>query len=191
MQMRERPERSERGRSSPGATFDGSRGLPARIAALGADLRRSGGVAIGVAAAGVLSALLLLITEFLTVASVDVASGSCEVINDSNPSLADRCTLSGFERHGGAFILLALVVLVMALGASVGRSRPAAVALVVVGVLVLAIGLGFDLPQTHQTGAIGRDFEGAKAMAGPGLFTELVGALLALAAGGVRLLRPD
>jgi hypothetical protein len=79
----------------------------------------------------------------------------------------------------------------MTIGASVGRSRPAAVALVVVGVLVLAIGLGFDLPQTHQTGAIGRDFEGAKAMAGPGLFTELVGALLALAAGGVRLLRPD
>jgi hypothetical protein len=190
MQMRERPERSEREGADPGATFDGSRGVPARIAALGADLRRSGELAIGVAAAGVLSALLLLITEFLTIASVDVASGSCEVINDSNPALADRCSLSGFERHGGAFILLALVVLVMTYGASLGRSRPAAIALVVVGVLVLAIALGFDLPQTHQTGAIGRDFEGAKAMAGPGLFTELVGAVLALGAGLARLLRP-
>jgi hypothetical protein len=79
---------------------------------------------------------------------------------------------------------------VMTYGASLGRSRPAAIALVVVGVLVLAIALGFDLPQTHQTGAIGRDFEGAKAMAGPGLFTELVGAVLALGAGLARLLRP-
>ena len=191
MQMRERLRRSGRGKTGPEATFDGSRGLPARIAALGATLRASGGVAIGVAAAGALSALLLAVTEFLTVASVDVASGSCQVINDSNPALADRCSLSGFERHGGAFLLLAVLVLFMAIGASAGRSRPAAVALLVIGALVLGITLGLDLPQTHQTGAIGRDFEGASGAAGPGLFTELLGGLLALGAGGVRLLRPD
>jgi hypothetical protein len=154
-------------------------------------LRHSGGVAIGVAAAGALSALLLAITEFLTVASVDVASGSCEVINDANPELADRCMLSGFERHGGAFLLLALLVAAMAIGASAGRSRPAAVALIVIGVLVLGIALIADLPQTHQAGAIGRDFEGAKAQAGPGLFTELLAGVLALGAGAARLLRPD
>jgi hypothetical protein len=146
---------------------------------------------MGVAAAGALSALLLAITEFLTVASVDVASGSCEVINDSNPSLADRCSLSGFERHGGAFILLAVLVAAMAIGASAGRSRPAAVALVAIGVLVLGLTLLIDLPQTHQAGAIGRDFEGATAQAGPGFFTELLGGLLALGAGAARLLRPD
>jgi FtsH-binding integral membrane protein len=145
---------------------------------------------MGVAAAGALSALLLAVTEFLTVASVDVAHGSCAVINDSNPQLADRCSLSGFERHGGAFLLLALVVLAMAIGASAGRSRPAAVALVVIGVLVLGITLGLDLDQTRQAGAIGRDFEGATAAAGPGFFTELVGGLLALGAGVARLARP-
>ena len=48
-------------------------------------------------------ALLLIISEFLTIAAVDVAHGACSVINDANPALADRCTLSGFERHGGAF----------------------------------------------------------------------------------------
>jgi FtsH-binding integral membrane protein len=153
-------------------------------------LRASGGVAIGVAVAGALSALLLAVTEFLTVASVDVAHGSCQVINDSDPSLADRCSLSGFERHGGAFVLLAVLVLFMAIGASAGRSRPAAVALVVIGALVLGITLGLDLPQTHQAGAIGRDFEGATGTAGPGFFTELLGGLLALGAGVARLLRP-
>src|SRR5215210_3456470 len=112
-QMAER--RSRRGGSAREATFDGS----SRIAALGGGLRASGGVAIGVAATGALAALLLALTEFLTVASVDVASGSCQVINDANPELADRCTLSGFERHGGAFVLLALLTLAMALGAGV------------------------------------------------------------------------
>ena len=43
--------------------------------------------------------LLMIATEPLTVASVDVANGSCAVINDSNPQLADRCKLSGFERQ--------------------------------------------------------------------------------------------
>jgi hypothetical protein len=154
-------------------------------------LRASGGVAIGVAATGALAALLLLLTEFLTVASVDVASGSCEVINDSNPALADRCALSGFERHGGAFILLGLLVLAMALGAGAGRSRPAAVALVAIGIVVIVLALALDLPQAHQTGAIGRDFEGATGHAGPGLYAEILAALLAIGAGAVRLLRPD
>jgi hypothetical protein len=184
-------QRSRREEAGRRATFDGSRGFPARISALGATLRRSGGVAVGVAAAGALAALLMVITEFLTVASVDVASGSCEVINDSNPALADRCALSGFERHGGAFILLAIVVLAMALGAAAGRSRPAAVALIVIGAIVLGIALIVDLPQTHQAGAIGQDFEGATAQAGAGLFTEIAAGLLAIGAGVLRLLRPD
>jgi hypothetical protein len=154
-------------------------------------LRASGGVAIGVAAAGALAALLMAVTEFLTVASVDVASGSCEVINDSNPGLADRCALSGFERHGGAFLLLALVTLAMTLGASAGRSRPAAVALTALGALVLGLALGLDLPQAGETGAIGRDYAGAKGQPGPGLFTEIVAGVLAVGAGAARLLRPD
>jgi hypothetical protein len=182
---------SRRGGTGREATFDGSRGFPARIAALGATLRRSGGVATGVAAAGALAALLMAITEFLTVAAVDVANGSCEVINDANPALADRCSLSGFERHGGAFLLLGVLTLAMALGASAGRSRPAAVALIVIGALVLGWALALDLPQTHQTGAIGRDFEGAAAMAGAGLFTEIAAGVLAVGAGVARLLRPD
>jgi hypothetical protein len=138
-------------------------------------------------ALGLAGALFLIATEFTAVATVDVASGSCEVIQDTDPDLADRCELSGFERNGGAFILLALLAAVMAFGAGPGRSRPAAVALVVIGALVLLWALLVDLPVTDETGAIGRNFEGAEGAAGPGLTLELVGGALTLAAGLVGL----
>jgi hypothetical protein len=129
-----------------------------------------------------------VVSEFSTVASVDVANGSCHVINDANPDLADRCELSGFERNGGAFILLALLAAAMAYGAGLGGSRPAAVALVTIGVAVLGWALLVDLPVTDDTGAIGRNFEGATAAAGSGLTLELVAGGLAVAAGAIGLL---
>jgi len=136
-----------------------------------------------------IAGLLLVIAEFTTIASVDVASGSCEVINDSDRALADRCALSGFERHGGALILLGLMTGAMAWGAGIGRSRPAAVALLAIGALVIALALALDLPQTHKTGAIGRNFEGAKAKAGAGLYLELIAGGLAAGVGVARLTR--
>jgi len=169
------------------ATSDGSRGIGARFGALTAALRESEGPAIWVLGLGVLAALLMVATEFLTVASVDVASGSCEVINDANPELADRCSLSGFERHGGALVLLGLIAAVMAVGAAAGASRPAAVALVTIGAVVLVIAFALDLPETSETGAIGRNFEGAQGQKGPGFFTELAAGVLAIAAGALRL----
>jgi hypothetical protein len=135
--------------------------------------------------------LLMIATEGLTVASVDVASGSCSVIEDSNPQLADRCTLSGFERHGGALVLLGVLTLAMGFGAGAGRSRPAAYALLSVAAVVLGFGLLADLPEAGETGAIGRNFEGAEASPGPGLFTELAGGALAAAAGLLRLTRRE
>ena len=145
--------------------------------------------ALGVTGAGAIAGLLMILSEFLTVASVDVAGGSCEVINDANPSLADRCSLSGLERHGGALILIGLLALLMAWGAGVGRSRPAGLALLVAGALVLGIALLADLPVTDDTGAIGLNFEGAKAMAGVAFYLELVAGALAVLAGLTRVLR--
>jgi hypothetical protein len=146
---------------------------------------------LAVMAMGVVAAFLLVATEFSPVATVDVASGSCEVIQDTDPELADRCELSGFERNGGAFLLLALLIVAMAWGAGFGRSRPAAFALVVVGALVLLWAALVDLPVTDETGALGRNFEGAGGAAGPGLTLEIVGGALALAAGVVALLVPQ
>ena len=57
------------------------------------------------------------------------------------------------------------------------------------GGLVLAIGIFSDLPVTDDTGAIGRNFEGAKAQAGIGLYLELVAGAIAVLAGLTRVLR--
>ena len=128
--MRHVSERLRREAPDRKATADGSRGSETRFAALGAALRRSGRLARTILALAVVGGVLMIVSEFLTVASVDVASGSCQVIQDSNPELADRCTLSGFERHGTALILLGMLAIAMGFGAALGRSRPAAWALV-------------------------------------------------------------
>jgi hypothetical protein len=153
-------------------------------------LRRSGALALAVTAAGAAAALLMVVTEFLTVASVDVASGSCEVITDTSPEVADRCFLSGFERHGGALVLLGAVALAMAWGAGAGGSRPAAFALIALGAVVLLWTVLVDLPATNDTGGIGPLYANAEAKTGPGLFTELIAGALAVAAGALRVLRP-
>ena len=139
-------------------------------------------------AASLAAAVLLFATEFSTVASVDVASGSCEVIHDTDPALADRCELSGFERNGGAFLLVGALTLAMGWGAGFGGSRPAAVALLAIGAAVLLWALLVDLPVTDETGALGDSFEGARAEAGAGLWLELAAAVLAAGAGAARLL---
>jgi hypothetical protein len=138
---------------------------------------------------GLVAAVLLVVTEFSVVASVDVASGSCEVINDASPENADRCELSGFERHGGSFILLGVLAAVMAWGAGFGGSRPAAIALIAVGLLVLGWSLLIDLPEADEEGIL-RTYEGASGSAGPGLTLEIVAGALAVLAGAVRLLAP-
>jgi hypothetical protein len=140
-------------------------------------------------AAGVLAAVLLVIGEFATVASVEVGSTSCEVIQDSNPELADRCELSGFERQPLVRTILAVGILAMAVGAGPGRSRPAAVALLVLGGLALGLGLLVDLPVTRETGVLGSSFEDAHGQAGPGLWLEIVAGLLAVGAGAIALRR--
>jgi hypothetical protein len=142
-------------------------------------------------AIALVAAVLLVATEFSTVASVDVANTSCEVIQDADPGLADRCELSGFERNGGAFILVAGLIAAMGWGAGIGRSRPAAAALVALGLVLLAWSLLVDLPVTGETGALGSSFEGARGQAGIGLTLEIVAGLLALAAGGLRLRARD
>src|SRR5918911_1739467 len=86
-------------------------------------MRRSGAFASALAAASAVAGALMVAATFTTVAKVDVAGGSCEVINDTNPSLAARCKLSGFERHGPALALLGALALAMGLGATIGGSR--------------------------------------------------------------------
>jgi hypothetical protein len=133
--------------------------------------------------------LLLVLAEFSTVASVTVEGESCEVLYDTRPELADRCSLSGFERHGGSLLLLGLV----AAGAGffsrrTGTTASAGAVLLAVGIVTLGLTLIGDLPVTNETGAIGLDFDGATASAGLGFYLELIGGVLSLIAGVLALL---
>lgn len=174
--------------SSAGTAGDGSRGLRALLKRTARFARRDPAGAALLAAAA-LASTLLAVSEALPIARVELAAGSCEVINDANPALADRCVVSGFEQHAGAMLLIALSAAVMALGATVGRSLPASVALGALGFVALALTLVIDLPETTRTGAIGSDYEGAVGKAGAGFYVELVAALAILAVAVVTFTR--
>jgi hypothetical protein len=148
-------------------------------------------VAIAVAAAALVAGALMLLTEVTTVISIDLKNTSCEVIYDSSPDLADDCTQTGFERSSAALLLFALLTFAMGSGAAFGRSRPAALALIAIGVVVLGFALLGDLPASDETGLIGRDYAEASASAGIGLWFELAAGVLAVAAGTLRLVRPE
>jgi hypothetical protein len=150
--------------------------------------RAAVGPGSAVLALALAAALLLVLAELSTIASVDIAGDSCEVINDSSPALADRCSLSGWERHGGALILLAALAVGAGLAARRGSLLPAGGVLAAVGVVVLGIALLADLPVTNETGAIGLNFDGASGSAGLGFYLELTGGALALLAGALVLL---
>ena len=143
--------------------------------------------ALAVLVLGVAGGLLLVAAEFSTIASVEIPGRTCREV--ANPGTADRCELSGFERHGGAFVLLGALALPLAWGAARGRSRPAALALVVIAAVVFAFGLLRDLPETNETGAVGIAFEGASGAAGAGLLLELVAGALLAAGGALSLAR--
>ena len=137
-----------------------------------------------VVALGAAAALLMLLAEATNLFSIEVESATCKDLAD--PELADGCEVTGGEQHSWALVPVALLTAVMAVGAGIGRSRPAAAALVLAGLLVLGIALLGDIPDTNDTGQVGRDFEDARVVKENGLWFELAGGILALLAGLLR-----
>jgi hypothetical protein len=148
-----------------------------------AAFRRLEPVWSAVLALGVLAAILMVVSEFATLRSVKVLTASCSDLAD--PSLRGSCVTHGGEEHAYALVLLGVVAALMAGGAAVGGSRPAGVALLAIGAAVVAIALITDVPDIHKTGVLGDRFENAHAEAGPGLYLEIAGGALALAAGAI------
>ena len=130
---------------------------------------------------GLLGAILMVVSEFATLRSVKVLTASCSDLAD--PSLRGSCVTHGGEEHAYALVLLGIVAGLMAWGAALGRSRPAGIALIAIGAAVVAIALLTDVPDIHKTGVLGERFDSAKATAGPGLYMEIIGGALVLAAG--------
>ena len=125
----------------------------------------------------------MIVSEFTTLRSVKVLTASCSDLAD--PRLRGECVTRGGEEHAYALVLLGLFTVLMTWGAALGRSRPAAIALIAIGAAVVAIALITDVPDIHKTGVLGERFDDARAQAGPGLFLEIAGGALALAAGAM------
>src|SRR5436305_1004863 len=147
-------------------TGESSKALPetaenrsSRSAALG----RLGPVRIAVLALGATGAVLMIVSEFVTLRSVKVLTASCSDLAD--PSLRGSCVTRGGEEHSYALVLLGLIALLMVWGAVFGRSRPAALALIAIGAAVVAIALVTDVPDIHKTGVLGQRFDSAHAEA--------------------------
>jgi len=153
-------------------------------------IRAAGPVTILITVLGVLGAVLVLASEFLTIAEVDVlTTGTCREIAD--PAVKEACRTTGFEQHGGAFLLLGALALVMTLGLSRRGSRPAAVALLTIGAVVLAFALARDVPKTQKEGLVGQSYNDAKAGPETGLYTEIAGGALLVLTGVIGLVRPQ
>jgi hypothetical protein len=132
---------------------------------------------LGLLAPAALGAVLLCVAEATTVVELRVG----DVV---------RVAESGADRHGWALLVLGVAALPLAWGAAVGRARPAAFALLAIGAAALVFFAVGDLPDTRATGELGIHYEDAHAAAGPGLWLELAGGLLLVAAAVAALTLP-
>lgn len=167
---------------APGATADYSN---RSVAATGAR-RAPAGTLPGpsrlrtvLSAVGLLGALLLVVSTFTTVVQIKVLT-TTEVDGKD-------LTVSGFDLHSVALIVIALFAMAMLLGAVRG-ARPAMAALATAGLLALGLIVGLDVPELDNTGEISRFYEDVSAGAATGFYLETLGAVLLLASGGLMLI---
>lgn len=127
---------------------------------------------------GLAGALLLLVASFTNVIVITVGTTSRVLDADT--------AQTGWDRHGPALVLLALLALFL-LWAALRGSRVAMAGLLVAGVVALAIPTKWDRPHIHEVGSIGDIYASATADPGTGYYLETLGGALLLLSGGALL----
>jgi hypothetical protein len=127
---------------------------------------------------GLAGAVLLLVASFTNVIVIRVGTTSRVLDADT--------AQTGWDRHGPALVLLALLGLFL-LWAALRSSRVAMVGLLLSGVVALAIPTKWDRPHIHDVGSIGDIYAEATAGAGTGYYLETLGGALLLVSGGALL----
>lgn len=172
----------------PEAAGDASKGSAERTGAAGADflgrIRDSGRLGWLLLALALVAAVVLVVAEFSTVSSRTIGIGAC-----ADRVGADKCRTTGHDAHAFALLILAVVGLVMAWGAVVGRSRAAAWATALVGIGVLVIALAIDLPSLDDTRGLQQLYSDVQTHVGTGFRLELLGGVLMLLVGGLSVMR--
>jgi hypothetical protein len=130
---------------------------------------------VALALTGLVGAVLLLVASFTTVIQITVGTTSRVLDADTSQS--------GWDRHGPALVILALLAAWL-LAAGLRGSRTAMLGLLVVGVVALAIPTLSDRPHVHDTGSVGDVYEEATADPGVGYYLETLGGALLLLSGG-------
>jgi hypothetical protein len=175
--------------ATPGTAPDDSstsaRRLRGRGAAIAVRIRDSGPTGWLLLTLATLSALALFLTELSTLSYRTIGIGGCESRVD--PGV---CTTSAGDAHNHAFWIIAVFVLVFAVGAALGRSRPAAVALIALGALVLVWSLSRDAPKLGSLRGLDAIYTNVRAHTGAGFYLELLGGVFAVAAGVVGFVLP-
>lgn len=146
----------------------------------GVDAGWSVALRAGVLGGAVVGAVLLIVSEFLTLYTVATTAGGRHITSVSTGS-----------HDAFALVPIALVAVALAYGAVSRGSRPALLALAALGVATLLIALIGDLPDAQATGVVGSSathFQSAGAKPDAGLYIETLGAILLLIAGGCGLL---
>lgn len=128
--------------------------------------------------AGFLGAVLLVLSDFLTLFEVQTAAGV--TVPDGS--------IKGHENHSFAMVLLGVAALPMAYGATAGGSRPAMTGLAALGLIAIVVALAFDLPDATGTNTLARTFESATGHPKLGFYVETLGAVLLLVSGAGRLI---
>jgi hypothetical protein len=128
--------------------------------------------------AGLTGAVLLVVASFTTIIAITVETTSRALHADT--------TQSGWDRHGPALILLALLALWL-LAVALRGSRMAMAGLALAGIVSLVIAVSWDRPHIHDTGSVGDVYEQATADPGTGYYLETLGGALLLFCGGALL----
>jgi hypothetical protein len=130
------------------------------------------------AAAGFAGALLLIVATFATIIEITVETTTRGIDFDA--------AQSGWDRHGPALIVLALLALWL-LAAALRGTRVAMTGLALTGIVTLAIAVHWDRAHVHDTGSVGEVYEEATAEPGTGYYLETLGGVLLLVTGSALL----
>ncbi len=126
----------------------------------------------------------LAVCAFIGIASLVVATVAPVLRVETAGRIDVALDRTGWDVHGPALLLIAVVALVL-LGLALRGSVAAALALAVCGLTALGIAIAADLPDIGSTGLVGTRLLTGTTRAGPGAYAEILGGVLLLASGGI------
>ena len=151
-------------------------------------LAAAGPFAWAILLVGISAGVLMIATEFSTIQSVRIGESTCGAAEER---LRDVCETGGGEQHNWALLVLGLFVILLSVGAALGRSRPAALALGAVGLIVLFVALVLDRPTLDDKRGLEVFFgeQGTQPQTGGGYTLEIIAGALAVLACALALVR--